>query len=189
MTSTTVVNVGVFLIGLTLAEGISAQQTRVFGYDARGRMASSGVSPSASTTLRFDRADNRKYFACCEAIGTLIYPDGFDPFFYLLLNPDIRAAKVDPYQHWLGNGFSEVRDPNRFFDTAYYRATYGVPASINALTDYHTTGWRTGRNPSASFSTSRYLAAYPDVAAGDIDPLWHFLTEGYFEGRSAFPVI
>ena len=189
MSNQTFINAGVFLIAMLMAEATSAQQTRVFSYDARGRMTSSGVAPTASTSYRFDRAGNRKSFACCEAIGASIDPDGFDPFFYLLSYPDIRAANVDPYQHWLSNGYSEVRDPNRFFNTTYYRATYGVPASVNALTDYHTTGWRAGRNPSSNFSTSRYLAAYPDVAAADIDPLWHFLAHGYFEGRTSFPVI
>ena len=31
-------------------------------------------------------------------------------------NPDIAAAGVDPYQHFLNAGWREGRDPNRLFD-------------------------------------------------------------------------
>jgi hypothetical protein len=37
-----------------------------------------------------------------------------------------------------------------------------------------------------SFDTTAYLAAYPDVAAAQIDPLVHFLQFGMLEGRQAF---
>jgi len=43
-----------------------------------------------------------------------------------------------------------------------------------------------GRDPSTSFDTDAYLAAYPDVAAAHINPLQHFLQFGIHEGRSPF---
>jgi len=151
------------------AGAAEAQQTSVYAYDAHGRLTNSASDINTSTAYSYDRADNRAKKTCCLAIGPDIQADGFDPYFYVLAYQDIRVAGISPHGHWLSYGFSEGRNPNRFFDTAY-RATYGVPATVNALTDYHTTGWRLGRNPSREFSTSLYLAAHPDVAAIDMDP-------------------
>ncbi len=166
----------------------SAQQTHVYSYDVHGRLNASGTSPTASTTYRFDKADNRKGVTCCEAVGPAVMANGFDPYYYMLAYPDIRTAGLDPYQHWISNGSSEGRNPNRFFDAAYYRSNYGIPASVNALADYYSTGWQAGRNPSAAFSTSRYRQAHPDIAAANINPLQHYLEYGYAEGRARFSV-
>lgn len=111
----------------------------------------------------------------------------FDEEYYLLSYPDVGAAKVNAYQHYLDVGWKEGRNPNAYFDTSWYLAQYpDVAASgIDPLTDYHTTGWKLGRNPSPNFDTNAYLAANPDVAAANVDPLMHFLKWGAFEGRAA----
>ena len=36
-------------------------------------------------------------------------PKDFDPKAYLKANPDVKAAKVDPAQHWLSHGYKEGR--------------------------------------------------------------------------------
>jgi len=59
-------------------------------------------------------------------------------------------------------------------------------AGINPLDHYNAFGWREGRDPSADFDTTDYLAAYPDVAAAHVNPLTHYLQHGVHEGRSAF---
>lgn len=165
----------------------SAQRTTLYAYDATGRVTNSGDADGNTRLYTYDPAGNRKIVRCCETIGGWqVREDGFDPYFYLQTYPDIRAAGIDPYQHWLTYGASENRKPNRYFDTAWYRSTYGLGSSVNPLSDYHNGGWQAGRNPSPAFSTAAYHAAYPDTAA--IDPLTHFLRWGYGEGRSAFPV-
>jgi len=80
------------------------------------------------------------------------------------------------------------RDPNAYFDSSGYLATYGdiAAAGINPLAHYHAFGWKEGRNPSAAFDTSSYLSAYGDIAAANIDPMAHFLQFGAYEGRSSF---
>jgi serralysin len=45
-------------------------------------------------------------------------------------------------------------------------------------------GWKEGRDPSADFDTLGYLAANPDVAAANINPLEHYLMFGVYEGRT-----
>ena len=36
-------------------------------------------------------------------------PNDFDPKAYLKANPDVKAARVDPAQHWLNHGYKEGR--------------------------------------------------------------------------------
>lgn len=164
-----------------------AQQTTLYGYDAHGRLRTSGSNSANTTAYVVDNAENRGSRRCCNAVGSWqVTEDGFDPYFYLQTYPDILAAGVDPYHHWTHWGASENRWPNRYFDTAWYRATYNVPQGANPLTDYHTGGWQAGRNPSPEFSTTGYHANYPDT--GSVDPLQHYLRWGHGEGRSIFPV-
>ena len=37
-----------------------------------------------------------------------------------------------------------------------------------------------------NLDTTAYLAAYPDVAAANVNPLAHYLQFGFAEGRQAF---
>lgn len=112
----------------------------------------------------------------------------FNAAYYLSQNPDVAAAGVDPYQHFMTNGWAEGRNPDALFDTSYYRTQNpDVAASgLNLLTHFEQYGWREGREPSLSFSSAKYLAANPDVKAAGLDPLLHYLQYGRNEGRAAF---
>jgi glycosyltransferase involved in cell wall biosynthesis len=48
----------------------------------------------------------------------------FDPEFYLTTYPDIAAAGIDPFEHYLHWGYREGRDPSAEFDTKYYLRRY-----------------------------------------------------------------
>ena len=110
---------------------------------------------------------------------------GFDAAFYLAHNPDVAAAHVDPYLHYLMYGAREGRDPNPYFDTQYYLSQNPdvAAAGVNPLLHYELYGWKEGRDPSALFDTRAYLTANPDVAAAGVSPLLHFLAYGIYEGR------
>src|SRR4051794_32618805 len=54
-----------------------------------------------------------------ERVGQMD-PADFDPEYYLMANPDVAAAGVDPYQHYLQYGWREGRNPSAKFDTVYY---------------------------------------------------------------------
>ena len=99
----------------------------------------------------------------------------------------VKAAGVDPFQHFQTVGWHEGRNPNQLFDTAGYLSHNPdvAAAGINPLQHYHEFGWREGRDPSASFDTQGYLVNNPDVAAANIDPLEHYLMFGIYEGRVA----
>jgi hypothetical protein len=173
------------LLWFGLVQHASAQQAAIYAYDAKGRVTNAGSTDNDTKLYKYDVSGNRVAVICCNTVGGWqVKDDGFDPYFYLQTYPDVRTAGVDPYVHWINYGASENRWPNRYFNTAWYRSTYGLSASTNPLTDYHTAGWQAGRNPSPTFSTTAYHSAYPDTAS--VDPLQHYLRYGYGEGRSAF---
>jgi len=109
----------------------------------------------------------------------------FDANFYLSRNPDVAAAGVDPYQHYLAYGWKEGRDPSALFSDSYYLSQNPdvAAAGVNPLLHYEQHGWQEGRNPDALFDTNYYLAQNPDVAAAGVDPLLHFQASGAQEGR------
>ena len=111
--------------------------------------------------------------------------------FYRSKNLDVAAAGVDPTAHYYSNGHLEGRDPNWWFDTSFYLANNADVASaqsasgLNPLEHFMTSGNLT-RDPMAFFDTSFYLQTNPDVAAAGINPLIHYLENGWKETRSPF---
>ncbi|WP_430423778.1 hypothetical protein [Phenylobacterium sp.] len=124
---------------------------------------------------------------------------------YLEENPDVAAAGVEPFAHYLQRGRREGRDvrPSRWM-SAYYAHVgwgaheWGYPAfdsapglapvrrsrvsnSAPALTDEHRAAI------AAEFDAHYYLAVNPDVAQAGMDPLEHFLAAGWIEGRDPNP--
>lgn len=84
---------------------------------------------------------------------------------------------------------AELIRQSEIFDEAWYVQTHLEDVSpADAIVDYLTVGSLAGFDPGPSFSISRYLAAYPDVAKEGIDPLVHYLLHGKDEGRMAFAV-
>lgn len=112
---------------------------------------------------------------------------GVDVDYYLFMNPDVKAAGLDPAQHYLQFGAKEGRDPNAFFSTSGYLAANAdvAKAGLNPLQHYDQFGWKEGRDPGVHFDNEQYLARNPDVKAAGIDPLLHFLQFGQAEGRQA----
>jgi len=111
----------------------------------------------------------------------------FDSAYYLAHNPDVAAAGIDPYQHYLSNGWREGRDPSALFSISYYLLHNPdvAAAGIDPLLHFEASGWAEGRDPSSAFSDTLYLAAYPDVRAAGINPLLHYMAGGQAEGRHA----
>ena len=114
----------------------------------------------------------------------------FDPAYYAAHNPDVVAAGVDLYRHFMTQGWKEGRNPDALFDTAFYLARNPdvAAAGVNPLSHFEANGWREGRDPSAQFSTGKYLAANPDVRAASVDPLLQYIQFGAAEGRSIYGV-
>ncbi|MBP8937608.1 MAG: hypothetical protein KBG72_03915 [Agrobacterium sp.] len=85
----------------------------------------------------------------------------FNTLEYLTANPDVAAAGINPFQHYLAFGANEGRAPSASFPTF------------------------------ASFDEATYLAANADLAAAGIttkeQAYAHFVIYGQFEGRPGAP--
>lgn len=125
---------------------------------------------------------------------------GFSEAKYLDAYADVKAAHINPLLHYIQWGQAAGRSafavtpavPTEatMFDAKYYLAHNPdvAAAGIDPLTHFEKSGWSEGRDPTATFSDSRYLEAYADVKAAHIDPLMHFAKWGQAEGRMAFAV-
>lgn len=115
--------------------------------------------------------------------------DGLDNLYYYAMNPDVLAAGIDADAHFAAGGQGEGRNPNAFFNRAYYLANNpDLPntPTFDAYGHYLVQGWLENRNPSAVFDTSDYLDANPDVRAAGINPLLHYVQGGGDDGRQRY---
>ena len=73
----------------------------------------------------------------------------FDASYYLAANPDVAAAKVDPLDHFMSNGWREGRNPNLSFSVSHYLDFYPdvAEAGINPFLHYLMAGKAEGRTP------------------------------------------
>jgi hypothetical protein len=108
----------------------------------------------------------------------------FDRDWYLALNPDITAAQVDPWQHYVEFGAAEGRDPNPLFHTSWYLKRYAglIPFYSNPLLHYWERGVAEGCDPNPLFDSDWYLERYPDARARDLNPLLHYWRIGAARG-------
>jgi len=83
----------------------------------------------------------------------------FDTEFYLYKNPDVAAAKINPLEHFILNGWKEGRDPAQWFSTRYYlKANRDVAAAnINPFWHYVVSGRKEGRSPKAKLNDRQLL--------------------------------
>lgn len=132
----------------------------------------------------------------------------FDRDWYLGQRPGIAMQGLDPVEHYLRSGAALGLDPGPGFSGGRYLEAYPdvAAAGLNPLLHYLQHGRDEGRNcfpvgtaPSpqardiqtisetALFDPIHYLQANPDVAAGGLDPLRHYVEHGAREGRSPHP--
>ncbi|HEX3983187.1 MAG TPA: glycoside hydrolase family 99-like domain-containing protein, partial [Acidisoma sp.] len=103
-------------------------------------------------------------------------PD-FDTDFYLTAYPDIAAAGIDAFGHFMEIGFREDRNPSSRFDTAFYRNRYlRHQPETNPLLDYQCRRDETGiypRRPLREATIPGEIARYgrPGEAFEPFEPL------------------
>ncbi len=110
----------------------------------------------------------------------------FDPRWYLAQLSDVARDGIDPLLHYLLRGEAEGRRPSAWFDPGWYRATYAVPEGMHALRHYLLHRGSGTVSAMAEFDSPFYLRAYPDVAAAGLDPLEHYMVQGFRESRRPF---
>jgi hypothetical protein len=100
----------------------------------------------------------------------------FDRDWYLMRNPDVRQVGIDPLAHYLRYGEAEGRYPSPWFNPAWYRLVYDVPAGQSALEHFllqRTTGQFL---PCAALYLVPHLPPWRDDPASGIDPFDQYLT-------------
>jgi 2-polyprenyl-3-methyl-5-hydroxy-6-metoxy-1,4-benzoquinol methylase len=109
----------------------------------------------------------------------------FDTGYYLRTYPDVAAAGVDPYEHYIHFGAAEGRDPQALFDTTYYLERYPDVAmsGMNALKHYAQVGAAEGRDPHPLFDAS-YYAGQAHLAETGENALLHYCKYGFKAGLS-----
>ena len=114
----------------------------------------------------------------------------FDTGWYLKRYPNVAAAGVDPFTHYIERGAAAGYDPHPMFWSAWYLERYPdvAAAGINPLVHYVIHGASEGRDPHPLFDTSWYLRRYPDVAAAGVNPLIHYVERGAAAGYDPHPV-
>ncbi|MCJ2134473.1 hypothetical protein MKK69_10480 [Methylobacterium sp. J-026] len=118
----------------------------------------------------------------------------FDPYFYLIKNPDVKKSGLDPFTHFLQNGASELRDPNSGFSTAAHMKAHkdAIPDGMHPFVYYLTAlrGETTIDDLKSQvkeiehyFDRDFYLGQNSDVSQADFGPEEHYLLHGQAEGR------
>jgi O-antigen biosynthesis protein len=126
----------------------------------------------------------------------------FDRKFYISSYPEVINSGLDPIGHYCAKGWLDGYNPHPDFDTFYYRASNPdvEKAGINPFVHYLLHGREEGRASQAAderdrglaldyfiiapeFDVSYYLSEYPDVKNSNLDPIKHFVTSGWTEGR------
>lgn len=76
-----------------------------------------------------------------------------------------------------------------FFDKSYYESEASTTFADrrSAIAHYLEIGYKKNFNPSAAFDTAYYLSSHADVAAGNINPLLHYVLYGKAERRKFRP--
>lgn len=97
---------------------------------------------------------------------------------YLAAHSDVAAAGVNPFAHYLEEGRKEGRaaSPGKIHEPAHEPAPHVRKKGVAKDHDRELV--------SGAFDSEYYLAANADVAAAGVDPLEHFLTSGWREGRN-----
>jgi glycosyltransferase involved in cell wall biosynthesis len=111
----------------------------------------------------------------------------FDPTWYIENYLDVRDSAVDPLLHYIRDGEREGRRPVLYFDPVWYRTAHDVPAATLCLAHFLPRRTSGEVSPLAEFNSKWYLRNYPDVAQAGMDPLEHYLVQGFREVRDPSP--
>lgn len=107
----------------------------------------------------------------------------FDEGWYLQAYPDVKAAGLDPLEHYIEHGAFEGRWASPLFHSDYYLNRYHdvQHARVNPLIHYIEHGENEGRRPSSFFDPAWYCKKYGSDATVCGTHLAHFAKFGGIE--------
>lgn len=149
------------------------------------------------------RATPIQRYLCLWRVGAKVNKV-FDDLFYYYFYPDVAASGVQPYIHFMKQGFKDGRVKNRreledlvdlikpTFDVSYY-LLQGNNTSIKNDNDsnadhlikhYLSIGYFEGLRPNKKFDPEYYVSRYTDLEGSGYNPTEHYIRHGEAEGRS-----
>lgn len=112
----------------------------------------------------------------------------FSPEYYLRMNPDVEAAGIEPFLHFVANGEAENRRFHPLIDPAQISASWqGFGRAPNSARTFLSDPEFFNISPHPLFDAEFYLSTNPDVRDAHIHPLIHYLLDGWREGRAPHP--
>ena len=113
----------------------------------------------------------------------------FSTTFYLEEYNDIREGGINPFVHFCLFGRAEGRAPKPpgSGSPKQAEASNEPPPAPAQPADKIKVSRKDIKITEPFFDAAYYLERYPDIAAGGIDPLEHYLTYGWREGRDPSP--
>ena len=114
----------------------------------------------------------------------------FDSEYYLVTNPDVGAAGVDPFIHFVQYGCAESRPPHPLIDFSYMRSLdEHLFSSSPSVTQLHEALSLNLVDPSPYFSLDYYKGQAWGSDESDRGLLGHFLSEGLLAGLRPNPFL
>lgn len=105
----------------------------------------------------------------------------FDAAFYLQKYPDVAAAQMNPWLHYLKHGIAEGRKPNPLFEPDYYLTMCPeARSSGSGPLMYFVEAPGGGASPHPLFDCEAYRRTHPEIITKGRNPLVH-----YFSRRSS----
>jgi len=111
----------------------------------------------------------------------------FDPTYYRSRYGARIAADTNPLLHYVERGEREGCRPVPYFDPSWYRQQHEVAEDDLCLRHFLAARCTGKVSAIPEFDGAYYLQHNPDVADAGMDPLEHYLLQGFREGRRAGP--
>ncbi|MCP4192702.1 MAG: hypothetical protein GY768_18965 [Planctomycetaceae bacterium] len=123
--------------------------------------------------------------------SNLLHEAHYRSQFYQELKADRYLLRLSPVLHYVFFGANDNKNPNKLFDTEYYRTQmFGQAESErNPLEHFIAQGAKDRQNPGPFFDTRYYLENCPEAASSGINPLSHYFLHGRSLGLFPHPLI
>jgi glycosyltransferase involved in cell wall biosynthesis len=177
--------------------------------EANADVRKAGVCPLYHYAIvgRLERRQPRKSTGVQQQVDTrALVATEFDAEFYISEYPRTAKSNLSALDHFLQIGWRRGLNPNAQFSTVdYLRNNRDVHAAgINPYIHYLLAGRREGRVPrneqyhntehlaqrsviAGAFDVAFYLSNNPEVKATGVDPIAHYMLEGWREQRDPAP--
>lgn len=138
--------------------------------------AQTGYTPSENIILH--------YMEHCKNFNISLHPL-FNPNWYIGQNKELNSENINPFFHFLNDGWKKNKSPHPLFDMNWYCLQYGnIIGGINPLIHYVLFWKKCNTNPNPLFNSSFYYEKYCDSINYAGDPLSHFVKTGAQTGCS-----